>query len=73
MFTLSFGSSTNDHVIFFASTLNEAFEQSWGGGIPNLAPNKDYSIRLSTTDFDSAGLNMSVTLWIKKKISTEVA
>jgi hypothetical protein len=72
-FVLKFGSTSGNHAQFFASTVNESPQTVWDGGIPNLVQDTDNTIRLSTTDFDSADLTMQVIVEVKKKRRLETA
>ena len=72
-YNLKFGSISGNHELFYTSTINNDAQTVWGGGHPNLVQDTDNKILISTTDFDSSGLEMTVVLEIKKKFRSETA
>ena len=68
-FQLKFGNTVGDHKLFFESTRdNEFYEEYEDGGLSTLLADPDMTIRMTTAGFDTDGDNISVTLWLKKKI-----
>lgn len=70
-FQLKFGSSVDDHRLFYFSPELESGEKDWTsvGGISSLLNSFDDTIRMTTLGFDAASDELSVTLWMKKKMS----
>ena len=70
-FQLKFGSSLNDHRLFFFTPelKNGSMDWSSTGGIPSFLNTNDGTIRITTLGFDQAADELSVTLYMKKKLS----
>ena len=67
-FQLKFGSSTNDHKLFFESSTDNEFSSDYGsGGLQTNLVTSDRGVRLSTIGFDAANDAISLVIWLKKK------
>ena len=71
---LKFGDSFENHRTFFLSPINTAdgwsFNEEWEGGLAPLLANSDNSIRLTSLGLDATGDWITITLWVKKKFSS---
>jgi len=71
---LKFGDSMSNHKTFFLSPINtsqgSSFEEEWVGGLSNLLPGQDGTIRITSLGLDASGDWISVVLWLKKKYKT---
>ena len=69
---LKFGSSLNNHVLFYQSPTDNEFSGDWTryGGIHPKLVSSDGSIRISTTGYDAAADSLNFTIWLKKKVRT---
>ncbi len=68
-FQLSFGNSAGPNRLFFESTRDNEYYEEWDdGGLSTLLANPDMTLRMTTIGFDASGDNISVILWLKKKV-----
>lgn len=70
-FQLKFGSSLDDHRLFFFTPELESGGMDWTGvgGISSLLNTFDGTIRMTTLGFDTSADEISLTLCMKKKYS----
>lgn len=67
-FQLHFGAPSGNR-LFFESTTDDSFEQSWPGGLSSLLPDTDLTVRLTTSGFDAASDTITLQIHTKKKRS----
>jgi len=66
-FQLKFGSSANNHRLFFESTSDDEFSQEWTGGLTTGVVDTDMTVRITTTGFDASADAISLVVWAQKK------
>lgn len=70
-FKLKFGEVTDNHRLFFETIQDQEFDQHWVGGLSTLLANPDMTVRITTNGFGDDGDNLSVVLWLKKKVQLD--
>ena len=70
-FQLKFGSTLDDHRLFFFTPAAYAGLQDWTdtGGISSNLNTFDGTVRITTSGFGTADDELSMTLWMQKKLS----
>jgi len=68
-FQLLFGSAGENNRLFFESTTDDSFDESWTGGLSTLVSDTDMSVRLTTSGFDASGDTITLKIHLQKKRS----